>query len=232
MLFNKFTRVFPYFSLYRRISYTEIKQAAGNRLFGVVSDEMKYEQKKYRPLANLKLLDNSGFKFVDTPNTVEMRLEKIIDENTSVEIRYQANEPLKLENEQENSKENKDEDIMPDNSFSILIRFKDNSGLVLECVCAEKQLGIMRVVYHKDVKEMIDVSDIKKAVDMGKQYSGPEFRTLDEKLQNAVFELVSTLGITEKVLDFVMKSAKDKEVRLYYNWLTQIQEFAKKFTGI
>ena len=58
-----------------------------------------------------------------------------------------------------------------------------------------------------------------------KSYTGPEFNTLDERIQTSLSEYVQGYGINEHLAAFVECMSLDKDQRLYMAWLGQIKEF-------
>jgi len=58
-----------------------------------------------------------------------------------------------------------------------------------------------------------------------KSYAGPDFSTLDERIQTAVTEYLEGFGVNEHLAAFVECMSLDKDQRLYMNWLADLKEF-------
>ena len=61
-----------------------------------------------------------------------------------------------------------------------------------------------------------------------KGYPGPDFSTLDERIQSALSEYLDGFGINEHLAAFVECMSLDKDQRLYMNWLNDLKEFVNK----
>ena len=53
-------------------------------------------------------------------------------------------------------------------------------------------------------------------------YNGPEFRLLDDKLQQEFLDLLVNLGINDELGSFIEVCAIDKDQRLNMDWLKNI----------
>lgn len=58
-----------------------------------------------------------------------------------------------------------------------------------------------------------------------KAYAGPDFSTLDERIQSSVSEYLEGFGINEHLAAFVECMSLDKDQRLYMNWLGELKSF-------
>jgi complement component 1 Q subcomponent-binding protein len=57
------------------------------------------------------------------------------------------------------------------------------------------------------------------------QYAGPDFSTLDERIQTSLSEYLAGFGINEHLAAFVECMSLDKDQRLYMNWLSEVKDF-------
>ncbi len=80
-------------------------------------------------------------------------------------------------------------------------------------------LEFTSITYSKDVDT---ISNTYLSTD---EYLGPEFSTLDEKLQGYFLELFESLGINEELINFVQVFSYDKDQRLYQKWLSDVNKF-------
>jgi len=58
-------------------------------------------------------------------------------------------------------------------------------------------------------------------------YSGPDFSSLDERVQTGLQEYLTSLGINEHVASFVEVMSLDKDQRLYMRWIEDVENFLK-----
>lgn len=58
-----------------------------------------------------------------------------------------------------------------------------------------------------------------------KSYPGPDFSTLDERIQTAITEYLEGFGVNEHLAAFVECMSLDKDQRLYMNWLSDLKDF-------
>ena len=59
-------------------------------------------------------------------------------------------------------------------------------------------------------------------------YKGPDFGQLEETLQEAVFNLLKSHGVTPELADLIEHMSHDKEQRLYMRWLKQVKDFVNQ----
>lgn len=58
-----------------------------------------------------------------------------------------------------------------------------------------------------------------------KGYPGPDFSTLDERIQSSLSEYLEGYGVNEHLAAFVEVMSLDKDQRLYMNWLQNLRDF-------
>ena len=58
-----------------------------------------------------------------------------------------------------------------------------------------------------------------------KGYAGPDFSTLDERIQNAISEYLEGFGVNEHMSAFIECMSLDKDQRLYMAWLGNLKDF-------
>ena len=80
-----------------------------------------------------------------------------------------------------------------------------NSVLVSEDIAAQKAL-------HRFERQI-------------KGYAGPDFSTLDERIQGSITEYLEGFGINEHLAAFVECMSLDKDQRLYMAWLANLKDF-------
>ena len=57
------------------------------------------------------------------------------------------------------------------------------------------------------------------------EYNGPDFTTLDERIQTSLTEYLEGFGVNEHLAAFVECMSLDKDQRLYMSWLASLKKF-------
>lgn len=58
-----------------------------------------------------------------------------------------------------------------------------------------------------------------------KGYPGPDFSTLDERIQTSLTEYLEGYGVNEHLAAFIEVMSLDKDQRLYMRWLSNLKDF-------
>lgn len=104
-------------------------------------------------------------------------------------------------------------------SFFFEVRVaKADRVLAFECVTDGVEVDILRV----------DLKRKGAAADDDDAYTGPEYSTLDETLQDAFADYLRERGIDGAMAEYVLELANDKEQREYTNWLKSAAAFLRK----
>merc|ERR1719246_356444 len=159
----------------RPFSFDVITSGA-NKLDKALSKEIKYENENYQQLEDIEtFLQESGFAFNEVEEGVAMGLTKTIGEKT-IEIMFDARQPLPEQEEEGGEEQGQDEEEqgLSENycDFTIFI-----SLMVSADVNAEKKV-------HRFERQM-------------KSYAGPDFSTLDERIQTAITKYLEGFGVNE-----------------------------------
>jgi complement component 1 Q subcomponent-binding protein, mitochondrial len=199
------------------------------RLAKSLEKEYEYEKSQYKVDESVTpFLKESGFDLIDLEGTTRITLKKKIHGN-EVEVTFSARSPYGLDQEdsaEKGEKKEEEEDEQPESEengteFQVLIKKSGRKeGLIYECVSSQSEIQINTVVYNDDVSSISRFSTYASP-----EYRGPEFDTLDEKLQTAFVEYMKTHGIDEDLAVFVETYSLDKEHRLYMEWLNNMKEF-------
>ncbi len=216
----------------KQVARTQAK--APDNLAKTLENELQFEKQRYAEFQEgQEFLKETGFTLINSPETVEIKLIKNVGDKT-VEIRYQAGEPIKDEEEpgteeekkqdkgQEGDEEGKD-NIKTATDFSVVIKNKDGSGLLFDCTSQDTELSIYHVAYNKNIDQLLKPNPEKE----NPAYIGPTFENLDEKVQQSFVEYLESLGISDKLLAFIECSSIDKEQKMYINWLNEVKEFVE-----
>ena len=108
--------------------------------------------------------------------------------------------------------------------FSVFVRFNGETGLVFDCTTQDTEVAINNVMYTEELSKMMKISRWERSY---AHYAGPDFATLDERLQTGLNEYLQALGVNEHCAAFVEVMSLDKDQRLYMNWLQQVEDFLK-----
>ncbi len=95
------------------------------------------------------------------------------------------------------------------------------SGVLLECVTMDSSVNINQIHFSEEIATY--TNNYFSAV-VNENYSGPEFKTLDERLQQEFLELFIQLGIDDNLGSFIEVISVDKDQRLYINWLKNVEK--------
>ena len=199
---------------------------AATRLSKVLGKELQYEKENYAQLEDTAaFLDESGFDFFEDEEGIHCYLRKEID-GRKVEIQFQARQPppepeVDEQQEMPEGMDMFDEGDMCD--FTVFIyRNGSEDGLLFDCSTQETEISITNVMHTNEVSKMRDMHRYERSFNY---YNGPEFASLDERLQAGLSEFLQGHGINEHLAAFVEVMSVDKDNRLYMNWLDDMSEF-------
>ena len=94
-----------------------------------------------------------------------------------------------------------------------------NQGLVVDCIGFNDNLELTSITYTEDVDKLASTLQTTE------EYIGPEFSTLDERLQGSFIEFMESLGINDELTNFIQVFCYDKDQRLYQKWLNDVNRF-------
>lgn len=102
------------------------------------------------------------------------------------------------------------------------MRIKRNGsrqGLIVDCISFNNNLELTSITYSEDVDHLAS------SLQTTEEYIGPEFSTLDERLQENFIEFIESLGINEELTNFIQVFSYDKDQRLYQKWINDVNRF-------
>lgn len=197
------------------------------RLSKALEKEFEYEESQYKVDESVgPFLQESGFEITDVEGSTQISLKKLIHGN-EVLITFNARSPFESEDQeenQENEQDQEEETPQEDNSTDFQVSIKKvgrKEGILYECVSSQSEIHVNNIMYSDD----IDSAERVTVYNVSGQYRGPDFSTLDEKLQTAFVEYLKTHGINEDLAVFVETYSVDKEHRLYMEWLSRMKTF-------
>ena len=110
--------------------------------------------------------------------------------------------------------------------FTVLISdLQQKKGMIVEATNIDSEVTFNNVQMSSDVKKDAAVNRFERQLN---QYGGPDFSTLDERIQTALTEYLSGFGVDEHLCAFVECITLDKDQRLYMKWLANLKDFVGK----
>ena len=94
--------------------------------------------------------------------------------------------------------------------------------MIVEATSMDTEISFNNVAVVDNPKAMKDVHRFERQM-MG--YVGPDFSTLDERIQTAITEYLEGFGVNEHLAAFLECMSLDKDQRLYMRWLNQLKDF-------
>jgi complement component 1 Q subcomponent-binding protein len=127
--------------------------------------------------------------------------------------------------EQQEEQEQEEEMNPSENYCDFSIFIKDNfgqKGLIVEATTMDTEIAFNNVVIADDMQKAMTVNRFERSLS---EYNGPDFTTLDERIQTSMTEYLEGYGINEQLAAFVEVMSLDKDQRLYMRWLSSLQSF-------
>merc|ERR1719183_3185975 len=144
-------------------------------------------------------------------------------EDKHVEIVFEARQPLP--DDMPENEEMNEEDMPSENYCDFTIFLTDasgNSGMVVEATSMETGIAFNNVMVTKDMQTIKAMPRFERSLG---EYNGPDFTTLDERVQSSLTEYLEGFGVNEHLAAFVECMSLDKDQRLYMRWLQEVQNF-------
>ena len=127
------------------------------------------------------------------------------------------------EAEEEGQQEQQEEQYEDYCDFTIYVS-KGGETMAVECSSIESEINVTNVYLVADLESHKKVPRHER---LYSSYCGPEFSTLDERLQTRMIEYLKSYGINEEVAALVEHLSLDKEQRLYMKWLKDVSHFVE-----
>lgn len=204
-------------------------EKAEKKLTKILTSEIEYEEDNYAEDQSIRqYLQSNKWVLEDKPDSNLLVLKKVSG-NSVIQIYFTSKSP-NYEDEQDDQEkepqEEKQEGFDHGNGeftdFNIYVT-QGKKTMALECttVGGEIEVNSCNVVDDINVHRMMTPFGMAAV----ESYKGPEFGTLDESLQDAVFQLLKSHGVNPELADLIEHLALDKEQRLYMSWLKQVKNF-------
>ncbi|CAG9331377.1 unnamed protein product [Blepharisma stoltei] len=197
---------------------------SNKRLAKALEKEVEYEQEQYKIDDSVgPFLSQSGFELADVENDTQIILKKRTDD-AEVEVTFNARAPQEEPEPQEGQEGQEEQEGHPGTyvDFQVMVKKVDTDrGLIFECSSIDSEISVNNVVYSEDLKNTDrESSFISRGI-----YRGPDFTTLDEKVQNSFVDYLKSFGINDDMAIFIETYSLDKEHRLYMEWLRRVKGF-------
>lgn len=195
------------------------------KLSKALTKELEYERENYQTLQDSEtFLQESGFEFKETNAGVDCYLSKTVD-GKKVTIHFQSRQPIP-EEELPSEGEEEENYFGGENfcDFSVFVEGKGESGLVFDCSTNDTEIVINNIQYGDDLEKITTQSRFERSY---YNYAGPDFTSLDERLQTGLSEYLQAYGINEHLAAFVEVMSLDKDQRLYMQWLENMNDFVR-----
>ena len=96
---------------------------------------------------------------------------------------------------------------------------------MIEATTVDTEINFNTVQMSSDVSEQKKLHRLERQIRM---YAGPDFSSLDERIQTALVEYLEGYGINEHLGAFVECMSLDKDQRLYMTWLSDLKNFVSE----
>lgn len=98
-------------------------------------------------------------------------------------------------------------------------------GIVVEATSMDTEIAFNTVLVTDQMQKIKSMAKFERSI---QEYNGPDFTTLDERIQTSLTEYLEGYGINEHLAAFVECMSLDKDQRLYMKWLTDVKSFVSK----
>ena len=124
--------------------------------------------------------------------------------------------------------EDEEERGATENYCDFTIYITDSSGkqgMIVEVTSIDTEINYNSVLVTNDVDKQKELHRFERQM---KTYAGPDFSTLDERIQTSISEYLEGFGVNEHLCAFVECMSLDKDQRLYMNWLSNLKDFVNE----
>ena len=207
-------------------SFEQIEQAS-QKLTKSLDSEIKYENENYTQLEDIEtFLNESGFQFKESDTGIKMSLSKAVGDKM-VNIEFEARQPLPDDMPEQEGQE-EDEEMPSENYCDFTVYISDthsSKGMVVDATTMDTEIAFNNVMQVDNIAEIMKMQRFERSM---QEYNGPDFTTLDERIQNSLTEYLEGYGVNEHLAAFVECMSLDKDQRLYMRWLESIKSFVEK----
>ena len=95
-------------------------------------------------------------------------------------------------------------------------------GIIVEATTMDTEIAFNNVVVTHEMDRLKNAHRFERTM---QEYNGPDFTTLDERIQASLVEYLEGYGVNEHLAAFVEVMSLDKDQRLYMKWLADLKNF-------
>ena len=99
------------------------------------------------------------------------------------------------------------------------------NGIIVEATSMDTEIAFNTILVTDQMPKVKAMQKFERSI---QEYNGPDFTTLDERIQTSLTEYLEGYGINEHLAAFVECMSLDKDQRLYMNWLNEVKAFISK----
>ena len=125
----------------------------------------------------------------------------------------------------EQDEQGEDEEAPSENYCDFTVFISDSNGkkgVVVDATSMDTEIAINNVLCSDDIAKSKAMPRFERSI---QEYNGPDFSTLDERIQTSLTEYLEGYGINEHLAAFVECMSLDKDQRLYMRWLNKVKSF-------
>lgn len=127
---------------------------------------------------------------------------------------------------EQEDQEGQEDDGMPSENYCDFTVFitnaNGNKGMVVEATSMDTEIAFNSILCSENMKTVKAMQRFERSLT---EYNGPDFTTLDERIQTSLTEYLEGYGINEHLAAFVECMSLDKDQRLYMRWLEKLGAF-------
>ena len=97
-------------------------------------------------------------------------------------------------------------------------------GLVVDGTSMDTEISFNNVMTTDNIAAVRKLNRFERQMN---EYNGPDFTTLDERIQTGITEYLEGYGVNEHLAAFVECMSLDKDQRLYMRWLSGVKNFVQ-----
>ena len=213
-----------------------LTQRSQERLLRSIKNEIDHEEEESTTRNDevddsiSTFIKDNNWTFKLDPNSTRIKMDKKTgDFNVSV---FTSVKPAEQENDQSEDKdsENRDQDnedeINDDEKYLELLVTINKAGksesLVIDILSFNGEIMINNFYTSADPGAAVNS---RLTFSQTEAYTGPQFDSLDEKLQSSTVNFLKSLGIDSEFCKFLEDTSYDLEQRFYVSWLEDIRNF-------
>ena len=175
-------------------------------------------------------IQTNGWTFHIEQTSTRITMEKSVgDLKVKVLTSVKAANPEEAEaSEEKNEDENEEEDdkLNPDDKYVDFLVLIERSGksetLMFDIFSYEGEIIINNFYTTSDAETLVNN---RMKYMQSENYTGPQFDSLDEKVQTSTANFLKTLGIDSTLSTFLEEVSHDLEQRYYMAWLQDLKSF-------